>query len=112
MNTDDVKVSEAIMEATAGAPVNVGTIDATKLRNLALNAVLQQVDGVVQNSITDPGLQMGVLGLAQALAFRRVLEANGNPGRAHRVRLLKAFMSDLEKKIQKHGHVQQAESDG
>lgn len=71
---------------------------AKDLREIALNASLQSIDDAVKLTTATPEMQMGILMMAQVLAFRRVLtKAGRNRGMRHR--LLKLATRDFESKL-------------
>jgi len=67
--------------------------------NLMLNMVLRDIDKLVQEKCAKPETQMGVLMLAQAVAFRRVLKANNVTDRIQRKRFLKLALTDFHAKL-------------
>jgi len=77
-------------------PAPSGAID---VRNLALNAALQVVDENVRNATGDISQQMGILMLAQVLAFRRLLADKGVKNGGVRHRLVKMALRDFESKL-------------
>jgi hypothetical protein len=79
------------------------TFDQDRLKNVVLNASVQAVDELVRGASGDPAVQMGVLMLAQAQAFRRLRHAHKIEGPRRRV-ILKKAVADFEEKIRKFGY--------
>lgn len=84
------------------APLNSQSVDA---RNLALNAALQSVDTLITCVSNEAEVQMGVLMMAQILAFRRLLEQKHVTNSGKRHRLVKMALRDFESKLSQHAPV-------
>lgn len=72
-------------------------------RNIALNAAVAELDEQIQKYVSDPAMQMGMLMLVQALAFRRVLAARSkvlNRGQRHKI--VRAATEDFERKLRQY----------
>lgn len=75
------------------------------------NAVLQAIETVLQEGLPgQPELQMGVLAVAQALAFGRVRKKNNLVG-ARRKFVLERCLGDIKGKIKKFGYEDRPEPD-
>ena len=57
------------------------------------NECLARIDRDVQATVPDIGIQMGVIMMAQVLAFRRLLNYHGVTGRGQRLKLVKAAVA-------------------
>lgn len=72
---------------------------AAQAQSVALNAALGEVNKLVESLVDRPEMQMGVLALAQALAFRRVLASANVTNRGQRYKLMRLATEDFETKL-------------
>lgn len=80
--------------------------------NLQLNSTLQTIDKALRDEFPDrPETQMGVLMMAQALAFARVRRKHRITGGA-RKRVLDKALADFADKIKKFGYEDKPEVTG
>lgn len=73
------------------------------LANVALNGSLAAIDQIVRDTSNDVAVQMGVLMMAQALAFRRLRAQHKITTGAQKKYVLKRALADFEEKIRKFG---------
>ena len=73
------------------------------LANITLNASLQAVDQIVRDTSSDVAVQMGVLMMAQALAFRRLRTQHKLESGPAKKRVLIRALQDFEEKVRKYG---------
>lgn len=81
-------------DTIATAPPSVAT--------LALNAALQAIDKALCEMVDAPDAQMGVLAMAQALAFRRVLIAKQITSERKRLEMATRVGFDVTAKLRQH----------
>lgn len=70
--------------------------------NMSRNAVIQSIDAAIQEHITEPETQMGVLILAVAMAFARVRRKHAITGPKRKLVLDKA-VEDFRAKVKEFG---------
>lgn len=80
------------------------------LANVALNGSLSAVDQIIRDTSHDVAVQMGVLMMAQALAFRRLRAQHKITTGAQKKFILKKALADFEEKLRKFGWDDPAES--
>jgi|SRR5665213_3383093 len=85
------------------------TAEAVPVQNLALSFAVANVDKLVIDANEDPTIQMGILMLAQAKAFARIMTKIGVTDRAGKHRMLKLAIQDFDSKIRKFGMVSENE---
>lgn len=78
-------------------------MDLSAAKNMALNAALHEIDERVQSQSSVAEQQMGILMVAQALAFRRLLEQRNIKDRGRRSKMIRLACKDLESKLVKYG---------
>ena len=74
-----------------------------RANNLAMNINLHKIDEDIRGASPDPALQMGILMMAQALAFRRLCAARSVKMRAQKQTLLRYATKDFMAKITAFG---------
>lgn len=87
------------------APVQTpAVIDSAVVYNNIANARLREIDSAISASGLPPMNQMGVLFVACALCFRRVVAEHADKmNRGKRMKLMKLAMEELGDKIRKYG---------
>lgn len=73
------------------------------MMNATLNATLSQIEELLTSRFGDPTVQMGVLAMAQALAFKRALARHNITDRNRRRRMMRLALDDIESKLRRHG---------
>ena len=72
------------------------------------NECLARIDRDVQATVPDIGIQMGVIMMAQVLAFRRLLNYHGVTGRGQRLKLVKAAVAEFDQRLREYSVAPQA----
>lgn len=83
---------------TAGTLV-VNPADAAKAATLSKNIVMAVIDEAVTQAFNDPGTQMGVIMMAQVLAFRRLLAHHRIRNRGGRMKLIRLATEEFNQRL-------------
>ena len=74
------------------------------IANMAMNSRLKRIDDVAKDGDINADLQMGVLMMAQVLAFRRLCTQHGVKDRGKRLKLIKTATAEFEKRLRQYGN--------